>query len=163
MAKIDTTGMTLEERITVAQDTAKNYFRQGLNCTECVMRTFLDMHDTGLPDEVMCIATGFGGGIGHTKNICGAITGAVIATGMVKGRRDPFEKAEMKDRVQQLQGEIYPVFGALINEIQEEYGTLICRELSDPFGDYEGKARKKNCMQMIGYCAGIAEKYASAD
>lgn len=161
MAKIDTSGMTLEERMDVARDTAKNYFRQGLNCTECVTRTFLDMHDTGLPDEVMCIATGFGGGIGHTKNICGAITGAVIAAGMVKGRRDPFEKEEMKDRVQQLQGEIYPVFGAMINEIQEEYGTLICRELSDPFGDYEGKARKKNCMQMIGYCAAIAEKYAS--
>ena len=160
MAKADTEGKTVEERMELAESIAKGYFRQGLNCTECVMRTFLDMHDAGLPDEVMCMGTGFGGGIGHTKNICGAITGAAMSLGMVKGRRDPFEKEEMKDRVKQLQGEIYPVFGDMIREIEAQYGTLICRELSDPFGDFEGKARKKNCMQMIGYCAAIAEKYA---
>ena len=34
------------------------------------------MHDINLPDEVITLATGFGGGMGHTKNTCGAITGA---------------------------------------------------------------------------------------
>ncbi len=160
MAKVDIEGKSLEERMQMAGDIAMNYFKQGLNCTECVMRAFMDMHDTGLPEEVICMGTGFGGGIGHTKNICGAITGACMAVGMVKGRRDPFEKEEMKDRVKQLQGEIYPVFGGLVEEIQDKYGTLICRELSDPFGDFNGKERKRNCKQMIGYCASLAEKYA---
>jgi len=161
MAKLDTGGMTLEERMELAQNTAKNYYRQGLNCAECVTRTFLDMHDTGLPEEVMCISSGFGGGIGRTQNICGAITGAVIATGMVKGRRDPLEKETMADRIHQLHDGIYPVFADLIREIEGQYGTLICRDLTSPFADYNGKERKRNCMQMIGYCAGIAEKYAS--
>ena len=57
MAKINVEGKSLEERMQIAQDTAKGYFRQGLNCTECVMRTFLDMHDTGFPEDVMCMAT----------------------------------------------------------------------------------------------------------
>ena len=96
MAKVDIEGKSLEERMQMAGDIAMNYFKQGLNCTECVMRAFMDMHDTGLPEEVICMGTGFGGGIGHTKNICGAITGACMAVGMVKGRRDPFEKEEDK-------------------------------------------------------------------
>ena len=44
--------------------------------------------------------------------------------------------------------------------MEETYGTLICSELSNPHGDWEGKARKKNCMAMITECAGLAAKYA---
>ena len=67
MAKVDIEGKSLEERMQMAGDIAMNYFRQGLNCTECVMRAFMDMHDTGLPEEVICMGTGFGGGIGPLK------------------------------------------------------------------------------------------------
>ena len=158
MAKVDIEGKSLEERMQMAGDIAMNYFRQGLNCTECVMRAFMDMHDTGLPEEVICMGTGFGGGIGHTKNICGAITGACMAVGMVKGRRDPFEKGNERPR-QTASGEIY-LFRRTGGRDQDKYGTLICRELSDPFGDFNGKERKRNCKQMIGYCASLAEKYA---
>lgn len=160
MAKVSTEGKTTEEKMALADEISRGYFRQGLNCAECVLRTFMDMHDTKLPDEVICMASGFGGGMGHTKNTCGAITGAVLALGMSKGR-DPFEKEEMKDRIKQLQSEVYPVFGSMVNEMKEQYGTLICSELSDPFGDFAGKARKKNCMEMIAYCSALAEKYAN--
>ena len=58
--------MDMEEKKTLpeqAQEHAKNYFRQGLNCSECVMQTFLDLHGSALPKEIVCLATGFGGGI----------------------------------------------------------------------------------------------------
>lgn len=160
MPKVTTEGKTIEEKMAVAEEISRGYFRTGLNCAECVLRTFLDMHDTDLPDSVIRMASGFGGGMGHTKNTCGAITGAVLALGTVKGR-DPFEKEELSDRVKQIQGEVYPVFGEMITEMKDEYGTLICSELSNPFGDFECKARKKNCMQMIAYCAALTEKYAN--
>ncbi len=160
MAKVSTEGKTVEEKIAMAEEISRGYFRQGLNCSECVVRTFMDMHDSDLPESVIRMASGFGGGMGHTKNTCGVISGAVMALGMEKGR-DPFESDDMKERIQKLQGEVYPIFGEMVNEIKDEYGTLICSELSDPHGDFEGKARKKNCMQIIAYCAGIAEKYAN--
>ena len=47
-----------------------------------------------------------------------------------------------------------------IVEMEEKYGTLICSELSNPHGDWEGKARKKNCMTMITECAALAAKHA---
>ena len=150
---------TLDEKMAIADEISRNYFRQGLNCTECVLRTFMDMYETDLPDDILCMATGFGGGIGHTKNICGAITGAVMALGTLKGRRDPFgPKEEMGERVKNLQQNIYPLFGQMVNEIQNEYGTLICSEMSQPFGDFDSKPRKKNCMEIIAYCARLTSK-----
>lgn len=142
----------------VEQD-AKNCFKQGLNCSECVMTAMLNNFETGLPAEVITLATGFGGGMGHTKNTCGAITGAVMALSAMVGRKNPMAKETMPERIAELQ-DIYGVVGKMVNEIKEEYGTLICSELSDPLGDWEGKARKRNCMQMITYCAGLAAKYA---
>ena len=153
-------GKTLEEKMQIAEDTAKGYFRQGLNCTECVLRTYMDLYETGLSDEALCMASGFGGGIGHTKNMCGAISGAIMALGLAKGRKNPFgPKEEMGQRIHQLQNEVYPVFAELVGEVEADYGTLICREMSKPFGDFDSKPRKKNCMQIIGYCAALAVKY----
>lgn len=152
---------SLEELMALADELGRAYFRQGLNCAECVLRSFMDIYECDVPDAVICMATGFGGGMGHTKNTCGAITGAVLALGLVKGRRDPFGPTEeMGQRVKQLQGEIYPVFGQMVQEIKEHFGTLICSEMSQQFDDFDSKPRKKNCMETIAYCAAIAVKYA---
>lgn len=150
---------SLEELLALADELGRGYFKQGLNCSECVLRTFMDIYETGVSDDVICMATGFGGGMGHTKNTCGAITGAVLALGLVKGR-DPFASEEVKDRITQLNEEVYPAFAPMIREMEEEYGTLICAELSAPHGDFDGRTRKKSCMQMIAHCCRLAEKYA---
>ena len=152
---------SLEELMALADELGRGYFRQGLNCAECVLRSFMDIYEVNVPDEVICMATGFGGGMGHTKNTCGAITGAVLALGLVKGRRDPFgPKDEMAARVKQLQGEIYPVFGQMVEEMKAHFGTLICSEMAQQFEDFDSKPRKKNCMETIAYCAALAVKYA---
>lgn len=147
-----------------AREAAREYFRQGLNCAECVLQAYLDQNETGLqtgntlPADIIRLASGFGGGIGHTRNMCGAITGALLALGCVKGR-DPFALEEPKERVAQLQGEVYPPFAALVREVEGRYGTLICRELTAPQGEFEGRERKKNCQEIIGSCAALAAKY----
>lgn len=149
-------NLTLQEQVT---EDAKNGFRQGLNCSECVLGSFMANIDTPFPKDVIALATGFGGGMGHTKNTCGAVTGAVMALSTVVGRKNPAEKETMAERIQELNG-IYEIVGRMVEEIKGEYGSLICSELSAPHGDFESKTRKKSCMQMIGYCAGLAAKYA---
>lgn len=143
-----------------AEEIARGYFKQGLNCSECVFRTFLDTHETGLPDEVIGLSSGFGGGLGRTRNTCGAITGAVLAVGAAKGRKNPLAKETPAERAKELT-EVYSPFQQMIHEIEEHYGTLNCKELSAPHGEFEGKARKKNCQEIIGYCAALAAKYAA--
>lgn len=149
--------LTLVEKV---EAEAKECFRSGLNCSECVMTAFLNNFETGLPKEAVKLATGFGGGMGHTKNTCGAITGAVMALSAIVGRENPTAKETMAERVQELQQGVYPVVGKMVHEMEEKYGTLICSELSNPHGDWEGKARKKNCMAMITECAALAAKHA---
>lgn len=149
-------NLTVPEK---AEQLAKEYFREGLNCAECVLLAFMDTHETGFPEEVLALATGFGGGIGHTKNMCGAISGAVMALGLVRGRKNPFAKETPKERALELR-EIYPAFAEMVRQIEEDYGTLICAELSNPHGEFEGKARRKNCQEIIGYCAALSAKCA---
>ena len=161
MSKLDTQNLTLEEKLELADQTSRGYFRSGLNCSECVLRTFMDMHDVNFPDEIIALASGFGGGIGHTKNTCGAVSGAVLALGTVLGRRNPFENESVAENVKQLYGGIYPKFADMVNEVKDNYGTIICSELSDPMGDWEGKTRKKNCMAITAYCSQLAEKHAN--
>lgn len=144
-----------------AYEIGRNYFKQGLNCTECVMRSFMDLKDIGYNDDIIALATGFGGGMGHTKNTCGAITGAVMALSSVVGRKNPLALESVGERIRELD-DIYAVVGRMVEEIEAEYGTLICKELSDPMGDFEGRTRKKGCMSIIGYCSQIAMKYALA-
>ncbi|NLK36911.1 MAG: C_GCAxxG_C_C family protein [Epulopiscium sp.] len=158
--KGNTTEKTTEELMQEADTIAKNYFKQGLNCSECVLRTIMDLNDTGLPPEVIRLASGFGAGMGKTKNTCGAITGAVLAVGATQGRANPMEKPTTAERAKELV-DVYKPFASMIHEIEDTYGTLICKELSDPHGDFECKERKKSCMQIIGYCAALAEKYTA--
>ena len=138
---------------------AEALFLEGYNCAQAVFGAFCE--DFGLDFETaMKLSSGFGGGMGHTKNTCGAITGAVMALSAIVGRENPMGKETMAERVQELQQGIYPVVGAMVHEMEEKYGTLICSELSNPHGEWEGKARKKNCMAMITECAGMAAKHA---
>lgn len=150
---------TLEERMDEAERRGREYFRQGLNCTECVLRTWMDLHETDLPDAAVKLASGFGLGMGNTKNTCGAVVGAVMALGAAKGG-GLSQAATPAERIARLNGEVYPPVAGLIREIEGDYGTLICGELSAPHGDFEGRTRKKSCQQFIGYCCRLAEKYA---
>lgn len=153
-------GANAEERLQLAEEISKGYFRQGLNCAECVMRTFLDIYDTGLPDEIMALSTGFGGGMGHTRiGVCGAISGALMALGTAEGRRNPLEGDDPAERIRKLQQEIYPKFGALVNEAKDQHGTLICGELIADFEDFGCKERRLFCMRLIAECAKLAVRH----
>lgn len=56
-----------DELMELASEQGKGYFRQGLNCAECVLKTFMDIYEVELPDEIICMATGFGGGMAILK------------------------------------------------------------------------------------------------
>ena len=153
---------TKDELIAQAGEAAANYFRQGLNCAEAVLWSCMDMHSTELPREVVCMASGFGAGIGRTKNMCGAISGAVMALGLLKGRRNPLQPETMPERAKEIR-EIYPHFKQLVNDLEAQYGTLICKEMCRDYEDFEGRPRKRNCMDIVRFCAQLVEKYALED
>ncbi|MFZ5910389.1 MAG: C-GCAxxG-C-C family protein [Chloroflexota bacterium] len=96
---------------------AADRFDQGLNCSQAVLSTFAAQ--TGLPEEVLLkLASPFGGGIAHQGQTCGAVTGALLAMGLLRGNATP----EGKD-------ETYRLAEAFVEQFKERHKTILCREL----------------------------------
>ena len=68
-------------------DIALEYKHMGFNCCQAVLMAFKE--EMGLNDEqVISLGAGFGSGMGTTKGSCGALVGAVMADGMISGRKN---------------------------------------------------------------------------
>ena len=71
----------MERQIQAAQ-----YFLDGYNCAQAVFAAFSDM--TGLTPEYSArMASAFGGGMGRMREVCGAVSGMLMVTGILYGRK----------------------------------------------------------------------------
>jgi C_GCAxxG_C_C family probable redox protein len=66
------------------------------------------------------IATPFGGGIGGRGEVCGAVTGAVMAIGLKHGREEPSQSNR----------HAYALAREFCRRFEEESGHLYCRDLT---------------------------------
>ncbi len=88
----DPVGPTPQERHALVQravDLALAHFNAGFNCAESTLYGVATALDLGAPEAVLRAATPFGGGIGLMGCTCGALSGAVIALGLARGRLTP--------------------------------------------------------------------------
>jgi C_GCAxxG_C_C family probable redox protein len=63
---------------------AKVKFENHFNCAQSVFAPFAKRFDMDI-DLAMKIATPLGGGMGHMGQVCGAVSGGVMALGLAKG------------------------------------------------------------------------------
>ena len=66
------------------------------------------------------MASAFGGGMGGLGSVCGAVSGAMIAIGLVHGRDEPWQPRE----------QVYDLARKVYRGFQEEMGSTICRDLT---------------------------------
>ena len=99
---------------------AEQLFLQGANCAQSVACTFAE--DLGA-DRALTLrtATGFGGGMGHSSNTCGALSGAVIALGLAFGMKDTGDQPA-KDRT-------YALVAEAVRRFREKTGSVACTDL----------------------------------
>jgi C_GCAxxG_C_C family probable redox protein len=110
----DTRAATLE-RVAARSEAL---FRQGFYCAESVVMAIAEEH--GIRSELIPrMATGFCGGVARTGGICGAVSGGVMAIGMVRGRDD--EKKAVED--------VYGVVRDFIARFELGFGSSNCCEL----------------------------------
>ncbi|MBO7401570.1 MAG: cysteine synthase A [Lachnospiraceae bacterium] len=67
------------------------YFRNGLYCSEAVLRAFNEVYNLGFSPDDYKISTGFGSGLGESGCCCGAVTGCMMVLGLVAGRNKNYE------------------------------------------------------------------------
>lgn len=127
-------------------DRAVEKFRGGYNCSQAVVAAFAE--DYGVDEQTAAlVARGFGGGMGRTGGVCGAVSGAVMVIGL--STRDIPDPDEAKQRAYALVREFFRLFG-------ERRPSFECRELLGyDVGDPEMYVliKEKNLFETI--CAGV--------
>jgi len=163
-------AMTRDDKIEEIKQRARKNFSLGYNCAECVTEAVLTLVDTGLPQEVKKMATGFGGGIGLYGDTCGALVGAVMAVSAVHGRTSPPEGEDKKEVImktkEQLYGKpgLYRIFNQIPNRVREKYGQTLCREISKQWqADWLCREHALHCREIITDIAGFAAELILSD
>ena len=101
-------------------DDAERAFRKKFTCSAAVFSAFSS--DLGLdPDTAKKIACGFGGGISHTGNICGTVSGGILAIGLKYGKAGEGDDAATR-RTRALVRQF-------IDEFTTKNGSINCTEL----------------------------------
>jgi len=94
-------------------------FREGYNCAQSVLLTMFEYWN-GVNELVPKVATAFGGGIGRSGSVCGALTGSIMAIGTKYGTNEP----SLEKRL-----EAYALARTVYKQFNERHGSVLCREL----------------------------------
>lgn len=105
------------ENITVKK--SLELFEGGFNCAEATLKAINDTYNINSP-AVPRIATGLGGGIAKTGNICGALSGTILGLSLISGRDSTTEK----------QDEVYTLIQNFLTQFETEFGATTCPSLT---------------------------------
>jgi len=122
------------------------YFKSGFNCTEAILKAFNEHYRLGLNEDFLKVATGFGAGIGASKDICGSLTGGVLVLSLVAGRTTAEEPLET----------VYAAVGALYERFKKVFGSTNCGELTKPI-EWGSPNHIDHCIQFVTETSKIIE------
>ena len=136
---------------------ARDNFLKGYNCAQAVAIAFSE--EMGMSEtELAKLASSFGGGMGKMREVCGAVSGALLVYGAVHGNSDPDDADAKKAHYARVQE-----FAA---RFKAEHETIICRELlknialkkestSEPEARTEDYYRTRPCVRFVETAATI--------
>jgi len=99
---------------------AIRYHDAGCNCAQAVLAAFADRFDIPLP-QALKVAASFGGGMGRSGEVCGAVTGALIVLGLVYGASTPADRESKMLTYQKAH--------AFMEEFRRRQGEIHCSAL----------------------------------
>lgn len=157
----------IEERVSKAR---RLFREEGYNCCQAVVLAYNDVF--GIDDDTAAaLSSGFGGGMGRMREVCGSVSGMVMLAGLITPATDPSIKV---DRTRNY---------ALVQEMAEDFrklnGSIVCKELLGlvPMGSHAEVVKespepsdrtpeyyqKRPCEELVGISARIiGEKIIAA-
>ncbi len=141
------------------REIAESYFKKGYNCAQAVALAFKD--EVNMDEKTLAMAvSGFGGGFGRLREVCGAVSGMVAILSMLEGSFDPKDDSQKAG--------IYRKVQYLANEFKVRNGKIVCRELLNLPNEIESHVpdartkeyyKKRPCVSLVGDAAEILEDY----
>ncbi len=129
------------------RDRAYNlYASRQMLCTEAVLTALNKGLDGGLTDDqTTAMAAPFGAALGDSGCICGALSGAVMASGLLLGQKHAYRRRKgMRDGARRLH-----------DAFKAANGTTCCRALTWTVKD-DAKAHFIRCAQLTAQAAEMA-------
>ena len=142
---------------------AGELFTQGYNCSQSVIAAWAE--DIGLDrDTALRISSGFGGGMGRLREVCGSVTGAFMVLSFKYGYSDPKDttaKAELYKLIQ--------TFAARFKE-ENRFDSIVCHDMLGLSGASEPTPaartseyfKKRPCKELIELSAGLLGEFIEA-
>ena len=137
---------------------ARRLFFEGYNCAQAVFCAFCD--ETGLTiEEAARMSSSFGGGMGRLREVCGTVSGALLALGTLKGYADP--------KAPEAKAAHYRLVQEYARRFKEKNGTIVCRDLLKnvpvtPGGVPEQRTpefyARRPCLRLAGEAAEILDE-----
>jgi len=126
---------------------AEKIFEEGYNCAQAVAGAF--EAETGIDKGlIMKMSAGFGGGVSHLREVCGAVSGMILVMGLVYGKEEAVlseEKNKQNER-----------FAELALSFKKEFGCLRCGELLEK--NTEDIPQRQYCTRFVSKAAEIVAK-----
>lgn len=136
---------------------AGDLFLEGYNCAQAVFLAFADV--TGFDTETaLRISSSFGGGMGRMREVCGAVSGALMVAGILWGY------TELDDTKKK---EHYALVQEIARRFRGKHQTVVCRELlkgletdTSPVPSVRDAKyyRKRPCVRMVEDAAAILDE-----
>ncbi len=127
------------------EELAVRYFNSGYNCAESVLKAVVETLGTNLEDPQR-FATAFGGGVARQGYVCGCLSGASMAVGLLAGRSSP-EDLEGKERV-------YAAVMRLFESFKTRAGSAECRDITGL--KFDEPTHHEVCCPLVGFAARAA-------
>jgi C_GCAxxG_C_C family probable redox protein len=116
---------------------AGDCYKDGCNCAEAVVHAFKDRFPFPVSDDVLRVATCFGGGGVGESGFCGAFTGATMTLSLFVGRDGPQGAREPA----------YTYAREFGKRFVDEFGANTCKALQ--VHAYASPEQKANCGRIV--------------
>lgn len=144
--------------MTTHEQRAKELFLSGYNCAQAVFAAFAP--ELGLTEKTaLRLASSFGGGIAGMRETCGAVSGMLMAAGVLYGYDSADAGEEKKNH--------YARCRALAEEFAEKNGSTVCRDLLGLQAAAAPPATERTqqyyaerpCARLVASAAAILDEY----
>jgi C_GCAxxG_C_C family probable redox protein len=132
----------------MSKDRAKNAFdtmaSRKANCAQSTFTAFSD--EMGMSKKLaLSVSQGFGGGMGHSGSVCGAVTGAYMALGLAS----PASEETPRQNIEKT----YALMDEFNKQFKARHGSLNCTELTGyDLGKQEEMVKARDAGVFIKKC-----------